>query len=221
MDQNPDEDLYEDPGEAMDRGPDDDGEFDLDDLEELAAALHCRCMERGVAEAGQEWLDEPFAQWNENLERGRARMGRECACRLVVAMADALAARDALILSLVGGLRGEGATATMLGCATHPHEPDNVRLLYRGLDRAFNDASLRPDARRLRAGIGMLRDLAARAPGRFRVQPLCVVAYTLWWLGEDEAGGYARLALERDGSCVLARIICSAIEDEVCPAWRQ
>lgn len=206
-------------GEFDDGESDDD--FDIEDLEELAELFHRRRMEEGIAEAEREWLDEPFSKWNESLAHGREGLDHDCACKLVVAMADELAARDALILSLVGDLRGEKATRTMLRCATHPHDPGNVLMLYRRLDRAFNDATLRPDSGRCKTGVDMLLDMASRSPGRFCVQPLCVVAYTLWWLGDGEAGDFARRALEHDGSCVLARIICSAVDDGLCPAWLQ
>lgn len=213
---------FDDGKDKVDDNREGDGEdFDIESLEKLANQLRQRCMEEGIAKAEHEWLDGPFSQWNESLVHGHKELDHDCACKLVVAMADELPVRDALILSLVGELKGADATKTMLRCATRPHEPANAKVLYRRLDRAFNDPMLRPNLKRCRDGIDMLLDMISRSPGRFCVQPLCVVAYTLWWLGDAEAGDFARRVLEHDGSCVLARIVCSAVDDGLCPAWRR
>ncbi|WEV69864.1 hypothetical protein OZX73_03095 [Bifidobacterium sp. ESL0775] len=193
---------------------------DDDELEALARRLQHRKMEEGIAKANRDWLDAPFDEWNGNLESHVHHMSEEHAAELCVAMADMLSARDALIMSLVGGARTVVDTKAMLDLASSPHDPANVIRLYRLLDRAFNDADCSPDPERCACGIDMLDGMASQVCGRFEVQPLTVAAYGSWWLGSDDALDYATRALEVDGQCTLARIICSALAQGLRPAWR-
>ncbi|WEV41522.1 hypothetical protein OZX57_05715 [Bifidobacterium sp. ESL0682] len=177
-------------------------------------------MERGIAKANRDWLDAPFDEWNGNLDGRVHRMSQEHAQELCVAMADMLSARDALIMSLVSGAPTVVDTKAMLDLASSPHDPANVIHLYRLLDRAFNDADCLPDRERCVCGIDMLESMADQVSGRFEVQPLTVAAYGSWWLGSDDALDYAKRALELDSQCTLARIVASAVAQELRPAWR-
>ena len=51
-----------------------------------------------------------------------------------------------------------------------------------------------PDKERCHAGIGMLLDIAEASPVPYCIQPLAVIAYTLWWLGRSASNG-VRLAM--------------------------
>ncbi|WEV53540.1 hypothetical protein [Bifidobacterium sp. ESL0704] len=189
-------------------------------LEALARHLQECKMEKGIAKACRDWLDAPFCEWNDNLCNHRHRMSKPNATAICVAMADMLSPRDALIMSLVGATNAKVGVEAMLDLAAEPHDPANVIRLYRLLDAAFNDADASPDLERCTCGIDMLADMAAMVCGRFEVQPLTVAAYGSWWVGGGDALDYARQALCLDGQCTLARIICSAISQGLCPAWR-
>jgi hypothetical protein len=63
-----------------------------------------------------------------------------------------------------------------------------------------------------------MRDMADAVAGRFKVQPLAVAGYILWWMGEGKALEYALRALGLDQGCTLAAIVCSALEQGVGPA---
>ncbi|WEV73490.1 hypothetical protein OZX74_06010 [Bifidobacterium sp. ESL0798] len=189
-------------------------------LEALARHLQECKMEKGIAKACRDWLDAPFCEWNDNLCNHRHRMSKPNATAICVAMADMLSPRDALIMSLVGATNAKVGVEAMLDLAAEPHDPANVIRLYRLLDAAFNDADASPDLERCTCGIDMLADMAAMVCGRFEVQPLTVAAYGSWWVGGDDALDYARQALCLDGQCTLARIICSAIDQGLRPAWR-
>ncbi|WEV46134.1 hypothetical protein OZX62_06650 [Bifidobacterium sp. ESL0690] len=189
-------------------------------LEALARRLQKCKMEKGIAQANRDWLDEPFEEWNDNLRNHVHSMSEEHALAICVAMADMLSSRDALIMSLVGANQAKVGVKAMLDLAAEPHDPANVIRLYRLLDAAFNDADASPDLERCVCGIDMLADMAQLVCGRFEVQPLTVAAYGSWWVGSDDALDYAREALCLDEQCTLARIICSAINQGLRPAWR-
>ncbi|MDF7641117.1 hypothetical protein PT279_05875 [Bifidobacterium sp. ESL0784] len=200
------EDLQEEPQNAQ--------------LEALARRLQQCKMEKGIAKANRDWLDAPFGEWNDNLRHDVHSMSEPHALAICVAMADMLSARDALIMSLVGATNAKIGVKAMLDLAAEPHDPANVIRLYRLLDAAFNDADASPDLERCACGIDMLADMAETVCGRFEVQPLTVAAYGSWWVGSDDALDYARQALCLDEQCTLARIICSAIDQGLRPAWR-
>ncbi|WEV58453.1 hypothetical protein OZX67_06395 [Bifidobacterium sp. ESL0728] len=191
-----------------------------EELEAMARQLQQCKMEKGIAKANRDWLDAPFEEWNDNLCNHVHNMSKPHAVAICVAMADMLSSRDALIMSLVGATHAKIGVKAMLDLAAEPHDPANVIRLYRLLDAAFNDAEASPDLERCSCGIDMLADMSGMVCGRFEVQPLTVAAYGSWWVGSDDALDYAREALCLDEQCTLARIICSAINQGLRPAWQ-
>ncbi|MDF7664795.1 hypothetical protein [Bifidobacterium sp. ESL0745] len=190
------------------------------ELKALALRLQKCKMEEGIAKANRDWLDAPFGEWCDNLCNHVHIMSKDHAMQICVAMADMLSARDALIMSLVAAYQANVGTKAMLDLAAEPHDPANVIHLYRLLDRAFNDGDCSPDFTRCACGIDMLVGMAKLVSGRFEVQPLTAAAYGSWWMGSDDAIDYAQRALSLDEQCTLARIICSAINQDLQPAWR-
>lgn len=196
-----------------------DDRFEETQLEALSRKLQRHKMEQGVNRANRDWIEASFAEWNSNLDECVSCMTADHVAFLSVAMADMLAVRDALIVSLVVGGQTTVGTSAMLDMASNPHDPANVARMYRLLNRAFNDERCFPDRRRCVCGIDMLEAMASQVAGRFEVPPLTVAAYASWWLGSEKALGYAQRALDLDRGCTLARIICSAIAQDLGPAW--
>ncbi|MBB2955369.1 hypothetical protein FHX77_000777 [Bifidobacterium commune] len=188
-------------------------------LEALSRKLQQHKMEQGVNRANRDWIEASFAEWNSNLDECVSCMTADHVAFLCVAMADMLAVRDALIVSLVVGGQTTIGTSAMLDMASNPQDPANVARMYRLLNQSFNDERCFPDRGRCVCGIDMLEAMAGRVAGRFEVQPLTVAAYASWWLGSEKALGYAERALDLDQGCTLARIICSAIAQDLGPAW--
>jgi hypothetical protein len=156
------------------------------------------------------------------LERSRTRLltmqNRQA---LMVAMNQSMSVRDALILSLVGDLYGEQGKTIMSDFIANPHDAANVRLLYQTLSAAFNDDAIHPDFDRCAYGLSMLDPMTEMSFRRFCVQPCCVVAYGLWWVDDPSARVYATRALDQDGECVLAKVLLSAMDKGIRPAWAQ
>ena len=65
----------------------------------------------------------------------------------------------------------------------------------------------------------MLFRSADRVPESFSVQPLAVLAYVMWWMGDSRAVAFALRCLMLDEDCSLAAIVCSAYQRGVMPAW--
>ena len=137
---------------------------------------------------------------------------------LVVGMTVTLSIRDALIMSLVAGDTCADKR-TMMDFASRSHAPDVQSRMCRELQGAFFDERRRPDEPRCRAGADMLVAMADRVPESFSVQPLAVLAYVMWWMGDSRAVAFALRCLMLDEDCSLAAIVCSAYQRGVMPAW--
>jgi hypothetical protein len=185
--------------------------------ETLARCFRKQRREHGIAQADAAWVEQPFAVWMRRLDGDGSCPSTQDLEALAVGMAEALAIRDALIVSLVAG-RGQCDKRRMVAFASRPHDPRNARSMYRLLRSAFEDEHAALDRRRCHAGVAMMRDMADAVAGRFKVQPLAVAGYILWWMGEGKALEYALRALGLDQGCTLAAIVCSALEQGVGPA---
>jgi len=67
----------------------------------------------------------------------------------------------------------------------------------------------------------MMFDIIGMVPERYHVQPLAIISYVLWWMGDERAMLCAMRALALDENCSLAAIICSAAHRHIGPAWAE
>lgn len=185
--------------------------------DELAAQLRTNRREHGIAPADAQWVRIPFRTWLTCLDRYSTSLDPTHGEALAVGMRESLAMRDALIVSLVAQ-RGLCDEEMMIGFASRPHDPDNVRRMYRLLEQAFEDEDAVLDLRRCRTGIAMIRTIADQAPNRFRAQPLAFIGYIRWWMGSENGLPAALEALSVDHSCTLASIVRTAYEHDIHPA---
>lgn len=139
--------------------------------------------------------------------------------KLVVGMDMALPIRDALITSLVGTNQNDYSLQSMLEFASNPHSSRNITRMCKLLERAFTDESVEPDLQRCYTGLAILKYVVQIVPRELRSQPLAMVAYVSWWVGQEGAFELARKALEYDRTCTLAAIVVSAQEHAIYPAW--
>lgn len=187
-------------------------------LERLAVAYRADRRERGPRTADGEWAGGAIDDWVDNLTGARRRLRPVSVDALTVGMAETLAVRDALIVSLVTG--GDGLDkAVLMDFVRRPHTPRACGRMGGMLSRAFRDPAGRPDRSRCLKGVAMLEHMAAGAPDRFRVQPLAAIAYVRWWNGDASAMGHALQALALDGRCSLASIVLGALRRGMYPAW--
>ena len=145
-------------------------------------------------------------------------LGRETMAAFAVGMRETLSIRDALILSLVID-ESRCPKSWLMEFAARPHLARTRTRMGELLTCAFEDEGMMPDKERCHAGIGMLLDIAEASPVPYCIQPLAVIAYTLWWLGDPRAMVFALRCLLLDEDCSLAAMIFSAADRGVAPAW--
>lgn len=185
--------------------------------EDLESRLR-RDRERiGIALADERWVREAFRAWTHHLRCDGGTLSHDHEDALAVGMGVSLAIRDALIVSLVSGPEGCDERR-MVAFASRPHDPPNVRVMYRILRRAFDDEDAVLDVDRCRRGLVMIDGIMSRVPGRLRAQPMALSGYIHWWMGEKRGLGLARAALAIDGTCSLAAIVTSAYDRDIFPA---
>ena len=199
------------------------------ELGALAQKLTGARRRDGIAKADADWFDRPLDEWLSGLQGGSG-LSRSSIVELGVGMTHSLAMRDAIIISMVAtgrsqtsgggdGDKGGVNKRLLIGFASRPHDPGNAARMGQLLARAFEDEAARIDAARCRNGIEMLSTMVRTLPDEYVVQPLAVIAYITWWMGEGSAGDVALRALSLDSGCTLAAIVCSALRHGVWPAW--
>ncbi|KAB8288525.1 DUF4192 family protein [Bifidobacterium avesanii] len=191
-------------------------ELNDDDMTQVTELFREQRRQMGVEESDAAWFADPLDDWLACLERGGDGLSRESVASLAAGMREKLAFRDALIVSLL--CRGVDRSQLM-ELAARPHRPESVRCLSRALNDAFRDADAAPDRRRCERGLKMLAQIARAVPPGWRVQPMTLVAYVLWWMGDPRAVVYAVRVLADDERCTLAGIVLSAMEHGIAPAW--
>ena len=173
--------------------------FDADALEELSRLFHETRQTLGPKQADADWMSDPLDEWLANLDSGETVLDCDTMAAFAVGMNETL--------------------SQLMEFAARPHSKRNKRRMGELLTVAFEDEGIVPDKERCHAGIAMLLDIADAAPVPYCVQPLAVVAYTLWWLGDSRAVTMALQCLLLDEECSLAAMVFSAAQRGVAPAW--
>ncbi|KAB7791197.1 DUF4192 family protein [Bifidobacterium leontopitheci] len=189
-----------------------------DHMEHLCDEYRRHRREEGATKAARQWIDRPFEAWLAGFGGDGTALDDESIAALSAAMVVSLPVRDAMILSLIAP-ESCGDKAMMIRFASSPHEPQVQVRMCRELQRAFHDDSHRPDLQRCQRGADMLADMIVRLPDRFAVQPMVILAYVMWWIGDSRAAAFALHCLSVDDDCTLAAIICSAVHRGIMPAW--
>ncbi len=197
------------------------------EMDQLGEQLTEDCKSQGMEEAIRGFLQEPFGRWMDSLADsqsvgggldGARRLSRNDMRAIAVAMERAMSVRDALLVSIVVG-EDRSPREFLMDFMTNPMHPDNSRRLEEILKDSFRDASTTPDTVRCDNGVTMMFDIIEMVPERYQVQPLAVISYVLWWMGDERAMLCALRALALDEDCSLAAIVCSATHRHIGPAW--
>ncbi|NMM93093.1 DUF4192 domain-containing protein [Bifidobacterium oedipodis] len=192
--------------------------FEREHLEMLARAFRQDRRERGAPLADADWVDGPLDSWLACLDTGESHLEGEDMAAFAVGMAETLSIRDALILSLIIDER-RCPKSQLIEFAARPHLVHAKQRMGELLTAAFWDEGLAPDRERCMTGIDILIDLAEAVPVPYCVQPLAIIAYALWWMGDARSEAFAAQCLVLDGECSLAAMIFSACEHQLAPAW--
>ena len=188
-----------------------------EDLERMCEDFRALRRDRGPESADVAWAGGAMAEWLGILRSAGGALTSRGAAVLTVGMRETLAIRDALIISILcERVRRE----ELLELIAQPHLPDNARKIGDILNHAFRDPRCQPSRERCVAGMRALRGIIAAAPLEYQVQPMAVVAYIRWWIGDGDASQIAMRCLDIDASCTLAAIVLAAIAHGVAPAWQ-
>lgn len=188
----------------------------LTHCEELQQQFNDRRAALGTSDAIREWIEPAMQAWITQVDAHTDELDTASMERLAVAMKQVLAVRDALIVSLVANPE-KIDFEQLMAFATKPHETQNRALMKSLLSESFEH--LRPDDDRCHAGLNMLAMMADRLPTPYDVQPLAVIAYTLWYMGDARSAVVALHCLDKDEDCSLAALVFSAVDRGVKPAW--
>ena len=187
-----------------------------DHVEELRERLRVNRRDLGSERANAEWVQGPLQDWLRRLETHTIDLDEANMAALAVGMNEVMSIRDALIMSLV--VDASDCDDDMLMDIISPPHTDRVsHAVHDLLDMAFHDAA-GPDRARCQSGLMMLNAMAKTVPESIRAQPLAVIAYVLWWVGDRRACSYALQSLELDGRCSLAAIVLKSLDCGMGPA---
>ena len=173
------------------------------EMERLEDQLVEDCKSLGMAESIRDFLQEPFSEWMDELadessgdddSSPECRLSRNGAGALAIAMQQTMAVRDALLVSIIVDERRSSRDFLM---------------------------GFMADTKRCDNGVNMMFDIIGMVPERYHVQPLAIISYVLWWMGDERAILCAMRALALDENCSLAAIICSAAHRHIGPVWAE
>jgi hypothetical protein len=172
--------------------------------------------ENGVEQGDARYIDGMLEQWHSYIDKPNTfddATRQSMFDRMAVGIHETLSIRDMLI---VDALKPD--MRRIEGFAISPHDPRNVRRMYRTLGEIFNSADGGYDIQHLIHVAGCLQRMAASQQGEYRAQPYAMAAYIEWFANRPTtATRLARKALAIDGELTLAVIILSAINNNVKP----
>lgn len=185
-------------------------------MDKLREQLRCNRRDMGAQQADVEWIQVPLNAWLDHLDAHTIDLDGENMAALAVGLNEVMSIRDALILSLVVD-KATCDVDMLLEVVSRPCAKRVTKTVHNLLGEAFDD-TFGPDRARCQAGLMMLNAMSKMVPETMRAQPLAVIAYVLWWVGDNRASSYALQSLEIDQSCSLAAIVLKSLHCGLEPA---
>lgn len=181
------------------------------------AQLHEACQTHGRAWALNTYVREALHQWASFLDHETSDSPTTMVAQLAAGMTYALAVRDALIVCTI--VRPSLWTMDDLEqFMIDPHRPSAVARMERLLAQSFDDEQW-SDLRRCDRGLALVQAMIDTVPKYGRSQPYALLAYLLWWKGDEHAYEYALQARNIDEHCSLAAILLRAMALGIGPSW--
>ncbi len=190
--------------------------FTQNRMRKLREQLRRNRRDMGPEQANAEWIQEPLNAWLGQLDAHTIDLDDENMAALAVGLNEVMSIRDALIISLI--VDETVCDADMLmDIVSRPCTRRVSKAVHHLLSEAFDD-EFGPDRARCQAGLMMLNAMSKMVPKSMRAQPLAIIAYVLWWVGDGRASSYALQSLEVDRDCSLAAIVLKTLHCGMEPA---
>lgn len=181
-----------------------------------AARLRDNRRRLGAQHAVTAWLHQPLDDWCTSLTT-RHWPASDTIVALAIGAGETLSIRDALIVSLVAAPAAAGQSVLM-DIAARPGARRTAQSVSTILSRALEDLTCRAPREQTMHGTAIWEAAIPLLPQAWRLQPLALCAYGLWWAGDERAEQYALQGLHLDPECTLAALVYTAVCRGITPA---
>ena len=161
---------------------------------------------------------DAFEEWLSGLDMERPALSEQSKKTLAESMRASMAWRDSILVSATCSNSSEYDEAKLKGFAFHR---EHEEWLGRMMSGSLKDETLGEDRTVCRRAVGMLFDIVEAVEDidiELQAQPLAVIGYLLWWMGDDRAMLAAMRAVAIDEECSLAAIVIGAVHGGRWPA---
>lgn len=167
-----------------------------------------------------EGLATAFDEWLDGLDTMQATPTKHSMEILAKSMRESMALRDAMLLSVVCAGNPEYDADKLRDYAAAPHIPNQqlAEWCERIMKWSFAHAGRETD--KVSNAVRMLADITETVEDidlSLQAQPLAIISYILWWMGDRSAMLPAKQALAIDEECSLAAIVVAAIHGDQWP----
>ena len=161
---------------------------------------------------------DAFEEWLSGLDMERPALSEQSKKTLAESMRASMAWRDSILVSATCSNSSEYDAVKLKGFAFHR---EHEEWLGRMISGSLKDETLDEDRTVCRRAVGMLFDIVEAVEDidiELQAQPLAVISYLLWWMGDARAMLAAMRAVAIDEECSLAAIVIGAVHGGRWPA---
>lgn len=161
---------------------------------------------------------DAFEEWLSGLDMERPALSEQSKKTLAESMRASMAWRDSILVSATCSNSSEYDAVKLKGFAFHR---EHEEWLGRMISGSLKDETLGEDRTVCRRAVGMLFDIVEAVEDidiELQAQPLAVISYLLWWMGDARAMLTAMRAVAIDEECSLAAIVIGAVHGDRWPA---
>lgn len=164
-------------------------------------------------------LAAAFDEWLDGLDTPQATLTKHSMEILAKSMRKSMALRDAMLLSVICAGNPEYAADKLRDYAAAPRIPNHQLSEWceRMMKWSFAHAGHETGKDKVVNASRMLVGIVGTVDLKLQTQPLAIISYILWWMGDGRAMLTAMRALAADEECSLAAIVAAAIHGDLWP----
>ena len=167
-------------------------------------------------------LTTAFDEWLDGLDTPQVTLTKHSMEILAKSMRKSMALRDAILLSVICAGNPEYDKGKLRDYAAAPHIPNHQLSEWceRMMKWSFAHAGHETDKDKVLNASRMLVDIVYTVEDtdlKLQAQPLAIISYILWWMGDERAMLAVMRALAVDEECSLTAIVAAAIHGDQWP----